>query len=274
MKSSLYLVIEHTLQSQPESEMEVSSPEQLKSKVNPFKSITQDVETITKYFDSFGYCKSLLIGDAAHGTSELYSVPAEITKYMMQDHGFDIVAIETDWPGFESVDRYVRYRPVSGQAPVETTQMTKKTGREPVFLTFPTWMWRNIEVRDFVEWMRSYNSDLKEDEAAGFYGLDLYSMGTSMGTSMKAVVDYLNTVDKYMAQVAKGRYIRFLHWADDPHEYGLGSLATSFQGYEEDAVEMRKDILSNRIEYSAALDDGTEFQRGEPRVVKGKQASP
>lgn len=250
--------------------MEVSSAEQLKSNVKPFKSIAQDVETVTKYFDSFGDCKVLLIGDASHGTSEFYSVRAEITKYMIQNHGFNIVAIEADWPDAESVDRYVRHRPGPGQATVETTQMAKRKGREPAFLRFPTWMWRNIEVRDFVEWMRSYNSDLKEEEAAGFYGLDLYSMGTSM----KAVVDYLDTVDKDMAQVAKGRYSKLMHWADDPHEYGLESLAASFQGYEKDVIAMLKDILSKRIEYSAALDDGMEFHSGEQnaRVVKGKLA--
>ncbi|KAG7420124.1 hypothetical protein LZL87_000416 [Fusarium oxysporum] len=246
--------------------MEASRAEQLESNVKPFKSIPQDVETITKYFDSFGDCKVLLIGDASHGTSEFYSVRSEITKYMIQNHGFNIVAVEADWPDAESVDRYVRHRPGPGQATVETTQMAKKKGRKPAFLRFPTWMWRNIEVHDFVEWMRSYNSDLKEEEAAGFYGLDLYSMGTSM----TAVVDYLGTVDKDMAQVAKGRYSKLMHWANDPHEYGLESLATSFQGYEKDVIAMLKDILSKRIEYSAALDDGTEFHSGEQnaRVVK------
>ncbi|RBQ68097.1 hypothetical protein FVER14953_08188 [Fusarium verticillioides] len=91
-----------------------------------------------------------------------------------------------------------------------------------------------------------------------------------MGTSMKAAVDYLDTVDKDMAQVAKGWYSKLMHWADDPQEYGLEYLATSFQGYEKDIVAMLKDILSNRIEYSAALDDGTEFHSGEQnaRVVK------
>ncbi|KAF5650563.1 L-isoaspartate O-methyltransferase [Fusarium tjaetaba] len=198
--------------------MEAPSAEQLKSNVKPFRSIPQDLETITKYFDTFGDCKVLLIGYASNGASEFYSVRAEITKHMMQNHGFKIFAVEADWPDAESVDRYARHRPGP------------------------------------------------EEGAAGFYGLDLYSMGTSI----KAVVDYLDTVDKDMAQVAKGRYSKLMHWADDPHGYGLESLATSFQGYEKDAVAMLKDILSKRIEYSAALDDGTEFRSGEQnaRVVK------
>ncbi|KAF4443843.1 hypothetical protein F53441_11302 [Fusarium austroafricanum] len=246
--------------------MEPLTIEQLKTYATPFESISQDADAIAKYFDSFGDCTVLLIGDASHGTSEFYSVRAEITKYMMQNHGFNIVAAEADWPDAEHVDRYVRHRPGPGQGTSETIQMAKKEGREPAFFRFPTWMWRNIEVHDFVEWMRSYNSSRGENEMVGFYGLDLYSMGTSM----KAVVDYLDTVDKDMAQVARERYSKLMHWAEDPHKYGLESLATSFHGYEDDVVAMLKSLMGKRIEYSAALHNGTEFHSGEQnaRVVK------
>ncbi|KAM0546692.1 hypothetical protein ACHAPJ_010729 [Fusarium lateritium] len=246
--------------------MTPSTIEQLKAHVTPFSSISQDADAITRHFDSFGDCKVLLIGDASHGTSEFYSVRAEITKYMIENHGFNIVAVEADWPDAEHVDRYVRHRPGPGQGTAETVQKAKQEGREPAFLRFPTWMWRNIEVHDFVEWMRSYNSGREEHEAPGFYGLDLYSLGTSM----KAVVDYLDTVDKDMAQVARERYSKLMNWAEDPHEYGLEALTTSFQGYEDDVVVMLKDLLGKRIEYSAALHDGIEFHSGEQnaRVVK------
>jgi erythromycin esterase-like protein len=248
--------------------MEPSTIELLKTHVTPFKSISQDSGTITNYFDSFGDCRVLLIGDASHGTSEFHCVRAEITKYMIEKHGFNIVAVEADWPDAERVDRYVRHRPGPGQGSVETTQMSEKEKRESPFLRFPTWMWRNVEVCNFVEWMRSYNSGREATEATGFYGLDLYSMGTSM----KAVIDYLNTVDKDMAKVARGRYINLMDWVDHPHEYGLESLAMSFKGYEDDVVAMLSDLLNKRIEYSAALDGGVEFHNGEQnaRVVKGE----
>ncbi|KAF4954281.1 hypothetical protein FGADI_5369 [Fusarium gaditjirri] len=104
-------------------------------------------------------------------------------------------------------------------------------------------MWGNIEVRDLVEYMRSYNSGLNEqEEAAGFYGLGLYSMGTSMKSNLT-------------------------HWADDAHEYGPESLAASFRGYENDVIAMLKDIQSQGIENSAALDDGTEFRSGEQNAT-------
>ncbi|RSM20878.1 hypothetical protein CDV31_000249 [Fusarium ambrosium] len=246
--------------------MTSSAIELLKAHVTPFNSITEDRDTITRCFDSFGDCKVLLIGDASHGTSEFYSVRAEITKHMIEHHGFNIVAVEADWPDAEHVDRYVRRRPGPGQGTAETVQMAKKEGREPAFLRFPTWMWRNMEVHDFVEWLREYNNGREEGDATGFYGLDLYSMGTSM----KAVIDYLDTVDKGMAELARERYGKLMSWGDDPHEYGLEVLTTAFKGYEREVVDMLKDLLSKRIEYSACTRDGTEFHSGEQnaRVVK------
>ncbi|KAJ3537377.1 hypothetical protein NM208_g6339 [Fusarium decemcellulare] len=248
--------------------MAPTAVELLRANVEPFNSISEDRDTITKYFDSFGDSKVLLIGDASHGTSEFYTVRAEITKYMIENHGFNIVAVEADWPDAEHVDRYARRRPGPGQGTAETLQMAKQEGREPAFLRFPTWMWRNMEVHDFVEWLREYNKGRKEKEATGFYGLDLYSMGTSM----KAVIDYLDSVDKDMAELARERYSSLMSWGEDPHEYGLEVLTTAFQGYEKEVIIMLRDLLSKRIEYSMARNDGTEFHSGEQnaRVVKGK----
>src|SRR6185295_6603186 len=42
------------------------------------------------------------------------------------------------------------------------------------------WMWRNHEVRDFVEWLRDYNTGRSRETQVGFYGIDLYSLFTSI----------------------------------------------------------------------------------------------
>ncbi|KAM5351790.1 hypothetical protein ACJ41O_004513 [Fusarium nematophilum] len=246
--------------------MAPSTVDLLRDNVTPFTSVSSDRATISRYFDSFGSCKVLLIGDASHGTSEFYSARAEITKYMIENHGFNIVAVEADWPDAEAVDRYARRRPGPGQGTAETLQMAKQQGREPAFLRFPTWMWRNVEVHDFVEWLREYNRGREVHDAAGFYGLDLYSLRASM----RAVIDYLDTVDKDMAQVARRRYGSLMTWGEDPHEYGLEVLTTAFQGHEKDVVDMLKDLLRKRIEYSTARGDGIEYHSGEQnaRLVK------
>jgi erythromycin esterase-like protein len=214
--------------------------------------------------------KIVLIGDASHGTSEFYAARAELTKHLISEHGFNIVAVEADWPDAEAVDRYVRHRPGPGpRASVGPAGEARKAGREPAFMRFPTWMWRNQEVQGFTEWLRAWNKgkDPKGAEAVGFYGLDLYSLGASM----KAVIDYLEHVDKDMAETAKERYSRMMVWAEDPHEYGLEALAAGFKGCEKDVVRMLRDLLGKRLEYATASWDGEEFHSGEQnaRLVKG-----
>ncbi len=59
------------------------------------------------------------------------------------------------------------------------------------FTRFPTWMWRNQEVRELVDWLRERNRGVPPERRAGFYGLDLYSLHTSIG----AVLAYLDEVD-------------------------------------------------------------------------------
>ncbi|CAF4014980.1 unnamed protein product, partial [Rotaria sp. Silwood1] len=39
---------------------------------------------------------------------------------------------------------------------------------------FPSWMWRNTVVVDFITWLRKYNENLGErKKKVGFFGIDL-----------------------------------------------------------------------------------------------------
>ncbi|KAI0835146.1 erythromycin esterase-domain-containing protein [Hypoxylon sp. FL0890] len=245
--------------------------ELLQHEVLSFPSVAEASDVFAKRFDNFDKCKVLLIGDGTHGTSEFYTARAEITKYMIEKHGFNIVACEADWPDAEAVDRYVRRRgDPAKQASIEPQSAAKQAGgeREGVFMRFPTWMWRNMEVHDFVEWLREHNrgKSVLDADSVGFYGLDLYSLRASM----RAVIDYLDQVDKNMADLARDRYGELMIWAEDPKEYGLETLVSGFEGYEAEVVQMLKDLLSKRIEYSATHWDGVEFHSAEQnaRVVK------
>src|SRR5438046_2747676 len=89
-----------------------------------------------------------------------------------------------------------------------------------VFRSFPSWMWRNTVVVYFVEWLRHWNARNK-DNLAGFYGLDLYSLHTSI----EAVLNYLNKIDPAAARRARLRYACFDHFGQDPQQYGLATVA-------------------------------------------------
>lgn len=217
------------------------------------------------HFDSFGKYRIVLLGDGSHGTSEFYAARAEITKRLIAQHGYTMVAVEADWPDAEAVDRYVRQRPgpkagVGGHT----------TDYEP-FSRFPTWMWRNREMQNLVEWMRDRNAKLPKAQKAGFYGLDLYSLGASI----RAVIDYLDQVDPDAGKEARKRYGCLQPWVDDPTSYGLASLR-GLEDCESQVITMLRGILENRLQYSqeasAAIHDGEEVHSGEQNAYLVRDA--
>jgi erythromycin esterase-like protein len=109
----------------------------------------------------------VLIGEASHGTHEFYRERAEITKRLIAERGVTAVAAEADWPDAYRVNLFVRGE--SGHATAEQALGD--------FVRFPSWMWRNADVAEFVEWLRDWNEALPARAArVGFYGLDLYSL--------------------------------------------------------------------------------------------------
>jgi erythromycin esterase-like protein len=49
----------------------------------------------------------VLIGEASHGTHEFYRERARITRRLIDELGFTVVAVEGDWPDAYRVNRYV-----------------------------------------------------------------------------------------------------------------------------------------------------------------------
>ena len=48
--------------------------------------------------ESIGDARLVLIGEASHGTHEFYQIRAELTKALIARKGFNVVAVEADWP--------------------------------------------------------------------------------------------------------------------------------------------------------------------------------
>jgi protein-L-isoaspartate(D-aspartate) O-methyltransferase len=192
-----------------------------------------------RLFDRYGDARVVLLGEASHGTSEFYRARAAITRRLIEAHGFTLVAVEGDWPDAAVLDRYVRGRPAAHE--------------EPVFQRFPTWMWRNRDVARFVDWLRDHNRDLPPARQAGFYGLDLYSLDSSI----RAVIDYLDKVDPQTARVARQRYGCLMPWSKEPAQYGRMALNAGYALCEKAVVQMLRELLSRRVEYAQA--DGEHF---------------
>lgn len=190
-------------------------------------------------FDRFAGARVVLLGEATHGTSEFYRARAQITRRLIERHGFNIVAVEADWPDAARVDRYVRHKAVH-------------VGSGPAFRRFPQWMWRNVEVANFVDWLRAHNAALHPGEQTGFFGLDIYNMSASIG----AVIEYLDRFDPEAAAVARERYGCLTPWQRDPATYGRAALTTGYAKCERPVLLALRDLLDKQLEYEAQDRDG------------------
>jgi protein-L-isoaspartate(D-aspartate) O-methyltransferase len=191
--------------------------------------------------DRFGDARVVLMGEATHGTSEFYRARAELAKRLILEHGFTAIAVEADWPDAARIDRYVRGR-ADGADGVAA------------FTRFPTWMWRNAEVRALVDWLHAYNETIAAPEhRVGFYGLDLYSLNASI----TGVLDYLDRHDPEAAQVARERYGCLTPWQHDPASYGRAALRPGFRTCKQAVLAMLRDLLKGRLDDAAK--DGESF---------------
>jgi erythromycin esterase-like protein len=175
--------------------------------------VTGEADDYDGLLDLVGDRRIVLLGEASHGTHEFYRERARITQRLVEELGFNAVAIEGDWPDAYRVNRYVMG--LSHDAHAELALRD--------FQRFPAWMWRNRDVVRFVEWLRARNASHRNHATrVRFYGLDLYSLSASI----EAVVAYLDRVDPVEAARARARYACFegLHRDGQAYGYALAHL--------------------------------------------------
>lgn len=187
-----------------------------------------------------GDARVVLLGEATHGTSEFYRMRERISRELIEKKRFSFIAIEGDWPDAARIDHYVRH---AEYPPSEWT----------AFARFPTWMWRNREVRRFVDWLRAHNGAVEPGRRIAFHGLDLYSLYNSI----RSVLTYLDGIDPKAAKVARERYGCLTPWQTDPATYGHAALTGSYQTCESEVAHMLVDLLEKRRAY--AEHDGERF---------------
>jgi erythromycin esterase-like protein len=207
----------------------------------PLQGSPRDYDSI---IERFGDTRIVCIGEASHGTYEFYRERAEITRRLIVEKGFNAVAMEADWPDAYRVNRYVRGRGDDRNADQALSG----------FKRFPAWMWRNEVVLDFVTWLRAHNDSAGEGDAkVGIYGLDLYSLFTSMGS----VLRYLEKVDPDAAKRARYLYSCFDHFHEDPQAYGYATTYGVSKPCEDEVVRILMRLRERAGEL--ALRDGDEF---------------
>ena len=205
--------------------------DELRVAVRPITGAAHDYDTLV---DLVGDRRFVLIGEASHGTHDFYRERARITRRLIDECGFTAVAAEADWPDSYRVHRYVMGRSCDPDAATALAD----------FRRFPAWMWRNLDVLAFVEWLRARNDAHRSPATkVGFYGLDLYSLRASI----EAVIAYLDQVDPAEARRARHRYASFDHIAGEGQAYGY---ALAYEG----AIPCENEVVAQLVELRRQAD--------------------
>ena len=189
-----------------QQKINLTLPQLIAASAEPLPDI--DDPAFAAFIDRFADRRVILLGEASHGTAEFYRARAAITRRLITHHGFNTVAVEADWPDAAVINRHVRGQP--------------ERGHEQAFTRFPTWMWRNEDMAEFIRSLAAHNAD--NASQTGFYGLDLYNLNASI----RAVVDYLQRADPDAAAVARERYGCLQPWISDPSQYGRLALSKGY----------------------------------------------
>jgi erythromycin esterase-like protein len=200
-----------------------------------------DLDELARLAERFAESRVVLLGEATHGTAEFYDARAAITAMLVAKHGFNIVAVEADWPDAAVFDAYVRGLP-------------RPKVPKAAFTRFPHWMWRNGEIAAFLNRLKAINEEIGDpDRKCGFYGLDVYSLSASI----EAVLTYLDRIDPEAAAIARERYGCLTPWRADPVRYGRMALSRGYAVCEKPVTQALLDLLKKRLDYH--FKDGEAF---------------
>jgi len=163
-----------------------------------------DVADLDPLMERCGDAAFVLLGEASHGTADYYRWRAEITKRLVAQGGFSFIAVEGDWPHCAAVNRWVKGRAAHHR---DARAVLGEFGR------WPTWMWANEEVAEFIGWLRDHNQRTGHD--VGFYGLDVYSLWDSL----RIVLEYLQERRPEAVEAAIAAARCFEPYHEDPQRY-------------------------------------------------------
>ncbi|WP_236830074.1 erythromycin esterase family protein [Blastococcus sp. KM273128] len=195
--------------------------------------------------ERIGDARVVAVGEASHGTHEYYAWRAALTRRLVEELGFDLVAVEGDWPDCYRVDRSVRLRPGADEDPRDALD---------AFARWPTWMWANDDVVDFCRWLRDRNAGLPEEDRVGFYGIDVYSLWDSM----HELVGWLAEHEPGHVGQARQALACFEPFGEDGAEYAFASRFAPIS-CEQEAVDLLRSLCERRGEAEAATGADARF---------------
>lgn len=136
----------------------------------PFLPLNEDA-ALDSLVQKIGNARIVMLGEATHGTHEFYQWRSAISKKLIAEKGFTMIAVEGEWADSYRVAQFIQGPPKDSAAAV---QLLKQYNR------WPTWMWGNYETASLITWLNQYNQTKAPAQKSGFFGLDVYCLWESM----------------------------------------------------------------------------------------------
>lgn len=210
--------------------------ESIKKYARPFESVN-DLDPLLA---AIGDAKYVLLGESSHGTSEFYTIRAELTKRLIKEKGFSVIAVEGDWPSCQSINRYIKN---IGSPSSDVSEALESFNR------WPTWMWANQEIVELIQWLKNFNQETKQQNKVGFYGLDVYSLWESMDE----IIKYLERTSNSGLTQARNAFNCF-----EPYNRNNESYAVSAGYLSENCIKEALALLSSIRKNKWKYDDEEE----------------
>ncbi|MFO7977745.1 MAG: erythromycin esterase family protein [Bacteroidales bacterium] len=197
---------------------------------------SHDINTgLEPLMDRIGDARIVLLGEASHGTHEYYIWRSRITQQLIRDKGFNLIAVEGDWPDCYRINRYIRHYENGGSTAFEVLKN---------FHRWPTWMWANWETDALMEWLRKHNQGKEHAHQTGFYGLDVYSLWESL----EAIIDYLKKHDPDSLDAAYEAFNCFEPYSREGIDYA-SSVRFIPESCEKPVVELLQQLQQDAAAY-------------------------
>lgn len=195
-----------------------------------------------------GDARVVLLGESTHGTEEFYRLRSTISRKLIEEKNFNLIALEADWPDVEGINSYIHGRAESWEG----------------FHRFPEWMWRNTAFTDFTKTLRRYNQS-ERNQPVSIFGLDVYSLHASLS----AVLDFLSKKDPKNLRLAEGARDCLQPWQDDPTLYGLAVWNEQIKPCENEVFALLRQLHSDLAKKSNS--EGLFSAAQNARVVKNAE---
>jgi erythromycin esterase-like protein len=170
-----------------------------------------------------------MLGEATHGTAEIYTRRAAISRRLIQEKGFDFIAVEGEWADSYRINNFIKGAARDSAATVKLLQQ---------FNRWPTWMWGNYEVASLITWLNGWNQSKAAADKVGFFGLDVYCLWESM----QELMPYIQGNDSLMKRAQEVNKC-FKPFSADPSQYA-NAVSTASANCRKQTEQLWQSILA------------------------------